>query len=528
MLSTAGCGVAPSRSATPGGGGLSGSGSPLLLVDDLGRQSTRATLSITDRQGKTALLGGEPARLVVAALDRSVRSPFPVPVSLNNYDFRLVSGKSAVLMRVVGDRVALVKEVPAKGGDGGGDVVGGRRMSYWAPKDLIDTFPLLLPPDVRLVSQVPDFPYPQDVQAPSFWLLPDGMGAHDYFILGARTPGKALKLVSTDWPSPETVVFRFKTVDDPDSPYPRVAVYLPTGMSDPQFELDGRSLEAATITTTRGDPAAPFDAVVRIPRGEGEGKITAKPVTGGSQVGPESFNVESDGSFLILDSARKAILRYKEGKLTTALDLGATGQPKDFTGDADGVFYVLGTAKVYRFSEGRLDTTFDIPQDDRAPIKPTGLRSLGDGDVHLRFFGWRGEYCLKDRKFMEPPDNDFRINGASISRGLVDFATVEGEGRRVQTTIEGVDKEGNLYVSFLDLDPQSSLLQAFRYLIVYDPEGRLTGRVLLPADVGFAPTWSFRVTPDGKVYYLVAEKEEIVIYLVRLVGRVEPLRKFFP
>ena len=91
-----------------------------------------------------------------------------------------------------------------------------------------------------------------------------------------------------------------------------------------------------------------------------------------------------------------------------------------------------------------------------------------------------------------------------------------------------MDKKGNLYVSFLDLDPQPSLLQAFRYLIVYDPEGHLTGRVLLPADTGFAPTWSFRVTADGRVCYLVAEKEEVMIHLVRPVGHVEPLRKFFP
>jgi hypothetical protein len=127
--------------------------------------------------------------------------------------------------------------------------------------------------------------------------------------------------------------------------------------------------------------------VVRAPWGDGASDVGLEPGRTTDPIGASSFDVDIDGTILLLDEAHRRALRWVPGGRGPArVPLSVTGQLADLTIADDGSIYVLETVAppgrtplVRRFDEtGR---ELDVVQ--TAEATPSQIRSGPDGPVVL-------------------------------------------------------------------------------------------------------------------------------------------------
>lgn len=301
------------------------------------------------------------------------------------------------------------------------------------------------------------------------------------------------------------------------------------------------ALATGSVSAARTAQHSGLKQVLSLPVGEGGDQIAVRVLPGGETLGPDSFAVLPDGSFLILDSAKKVILRCMDEKVVSTIDVSFMNEPKDLVVAPSGLIYVLDQPhKIYELSpEGQIRKILKLPPDiPTSTIWRLGIASAHD--ITLKMFG-QEEYSLTDlslgktiplrghrfRNWEQPVTVTAERGCSSISLGPSDSIMIEGNGFIRGVSVQGIDTKLNVYVQHIDLNPDSSRIEGSWYISRYDKSGNLKGRIALPPYKVFAPTRDIDVSDAGEVHWMTVSDTRVFVYRVNLDCGVAPLKPLF-
>jgi len=120
---------------------------------------------------------------------------------------------------------------------------------------------------------------------------------------------------------------------------------VPAGGADaPQRSLPlGRSIEVALGAHEFGRARETDARVVEAAWGTGSAEVGLEQGRNLTPLGGSAFDVEADGTVVVLDEANKRLLRWRDGRAVEALPVTVNGTLADMTIDDDGTVYVLET-----------------------------------------------------------------------------------------------------------------------------------------------------------------------------------------
>lgn len=120
---------------------------------------------------------------------------------------------------------------------------------------------------------------------------------------------------------------------------------VPAGGADaPQRSLPlGRSIGVELAAHEFGRASEPDARVVEAAWGTGTAEVGLEQGGNLTPIGGAAFDVEADGTVVVLDEANKRLLRWRDGRAPEAVPVAVNGTLADMTIDEDGNAYVLET-----------------------------------------------------------------------------------------------------------------------------------------------------------------------------------------